>query len=121
MLVVVIVRPDACTPYGQKFETPADTVSAPLGQGQSVCIVLARADAVLTLAPALTDPPMVAAIPSPATDSRSSRWVTGRRHRLGQFGVGANNRDFNRKRLAPRFDVFLCTKQFEARGSLRST
>ena len=28
---------------------------------------------------------------------------------------------FHSQRLAPRFDVFLCTKQFEARGSLRST
>ena len=40
----------------KKSETPADTVSAPLGQGQSVCIVLARADADMTQAPTIDYP-----------------------------------------------------------------
>jgi len=37
----------------------------------------------------LTDPPLVAAIPSPPTGSKSSCWVIGSRQ-TGQFGVGAN-------------------------------
>ena len=40
----------------KKSKTPADTVSAPLGQGQSVCIVLARADADMTQAPTIDHP-----------------------------------------------------------------